>query len=275
MTTRASVFSGTVNAAGASAIVSCKRADFRRLVPDEPPLVDADALLVDVPCSGSGTGATRGDDLLRASRGEAAEDGIRAKGDSARLAGLAEVQATLLMSALQAPRAKRIVYSTCSIHQEECEDVVAKVLPTARSLGFDLAPALPAWPRRGRNGTKQSLLEAGGNPDLLLRTDPAEDFMDGFFVALFERKLQLFGSRCAASPAVSVADASSDPIGGGTAGGNPYRRKRKRKQCAMVEERRGRKSAAPELVEVRGAMSERRCRRLARRNQKLVTQQPL
>ena len=47
------------------------------------------------------------------------------------------------------PAAERIVYSTCSIHQIENEDVVKSVLPLAASHGFQLAPVHPQWPRRG------------------------------------------------------------------------------------------------------------------------------
>ncbi|CAI5963751.1 unnamed protein product [Closterium sp. NIES-64] len=77
------------------------------------------------------------------------------------------------------PSAERITYSTCSINERENEAVVAAVLPAALSCGFRLAPALPAWPRRGM------LSYPFGHQ--VVRTDPATDGTDGFFVALFER----------------------------------------------------------------------------------------
>ena len=57
---------------------------------------------------------------------------------------------------LAVPNAKRIVYSTCSIHTEEDEEVVMKALesPEARDFGWKIAPrsqVLPAWERRGRS----------------------------------------------------------------------------------------------------------------------------
>jgi hypothetical protein len=51
--------------------------------------------------------------------------------------------------------AKRIVYSTCSIHPEEDEQVVLSALksPLAKTHSWGLAPrsaVLPTWERRGR-----------------------------------------------------------------------------------------------------------------------------
>lgn len=47
------------------------------------------------------------------------------------------------------PAVERIVYSTCSIHQAENEDVIKSILPVASSYGFQLATPFPQWPRRG------------------------------------------------------------------------------------------------------------------------------
>jgi 16S rRNA C967 or C1407 C5-methylase (RsmB/RsmF family) len=56
---------------------------------------------------------------------------------------------TYRMSMITVPAVERIVYSTCSVHQRENEDVVKSVLPRALSLGFRLETALPQWKYRG------------------------------------------------------------------------------------------------------------------------------
>ena len=55
------------------------------------------------------------------------------------------------------PSVEKIVYSTCSIHPEENEQVVAAALQSTEATDgvFVLAPraaVLPAWPRRGQPG---------------------------------------------------------------------------------------------------------------------------
>ena len=80
------------------------------------------------------------------------------------------VQEKALRHALTLPSLQRLVYSTCSIHQQENEDVVKAVLPDAEKLGFKLQHALPAWSRRGLpvfQGTEK-LVRTGAILTLLL-----------------------------------------------------------------------------------------------------------
>ena len=62
---------------------------------------------------------------------------------------LAAFQEAALRHALRFPAARRVAYSTCSLHARENERVVAAVLEEARALGFELEAALPGWHRRG------------------------------------------------------------------------------------------------------------------------------
>ena len=73
-------------------------------------------------------------------------------------------------------------YSTCSLRAEEDEAVVAGALADAdiKKGGWRLAPALPAWPRRGRPHAGLDRAQS----DCLARADPSKDATGAFFVAL-------------------------------------------------------------------------------------------
>jgi 25S rRNA (cytosine2278-C5)-methyltransferase len=132
-------------------------------------------VLLDPSCSGSGM-SQRLDHLM---------DG----GDTPeRLQALAEFQLSALKHALSFPSASHVVYSTCSIHEVENEQVVANALEHLQSLdggaSFHLVPALPDWPRRGRAVGGLNTEQA----QCLVRCLASkEDATNGFFVALFER----------------------------------------------------------------------------------------
>ncbi len=119
-----------------------------------------DRVLVDAPCSGTGTIGRRPD---LATRWRAAE-----------LAGLQDLQSLILVAA--AERAKpggTILYAVCSVLREEGEDVVARALERAPWL----APApFAADPARAL---------AGDAPTLRLM--PRTHGTDGYFLASFLR----------------------------------------------------------------------------------------
>ncbi|KAH7445472.1 hypothetical protein KP509_01G010700 [Ceratopteris richardii] len=164
----------TVKLAGASN-VKVMHQDFLTLDVNKSPLSQVKAILLDPSCSGSGTVHRRLDHLLPSFASQET-GGV----DKPRLEKLAKFQKKALQFALSFPAVERVVYSTCSVHQQENEDVVSSVLEFAKSNGFQLGYPLPQWQQRG--------LPIFDGAEKLLRVEPSQD-MDGFFVALFERRL--------------------------------------------------------------------------------------
>jgi len=181
---------------------SCKnvepvRADFLDSDPQEYGKVTR--ILLDPSCSGSGI-VNRLDYLLEDGGNE--DDSQKQE----RLDKLAAFQLQMIQHAMRCevplslrlhllhltmtrhadPSVKRIVYSTCSTHKEEDEDVVSWALKTdeAQAGRWMLAPrreVLPTWERRG-------LAEHMDSPNLadsVIRCSPGEDHTNGFFVSCF------------------------------------------------------------------------------------------
>ncbi|KAI0834450.1 S-adenosyl-L-methionine-dependent methyltransferase [Hypoxylon sp. FL0890] len=111
----------------------------------------------------------------------------------ARLEALSSFQLTLLLHAMKFPAAKKITYSTCSVHAEENEQVVLKALQSnvARERGWRILSrdqqvrGLREWPVRG------SIEASDGNAEVAeacIRSykDDGRGVM-GFFVAGFVR----------------------------------------------------------------------------------------
>jgi len=152
--------------------IECRNIDAATLSANEA----FDLVLVDAPCSGTGT-LGRNPEIRHRLR---AED----------LTRQAERQRAILSAALRAVRpGDRVVYSTCSLEPEENDDVVAAVLaanPSARQLS--LAPAIAALDARHllADGAAASL-HAALTPSGALRLIPGAHSTDGFFVALLER----------------------------------------------------------------------------------------
>ncbi|XP_037596188.1 28S rRNA (cytosine-C(5))-methyltransferase isoform X2 [Cebus imitator] len=107
---------------------------------------------------------------------------------------------------------QRLVYSTCSLCQEENEDVVRDALQ--QNLGaFRLAPVLPTWPHRG--------LSRFPGAEHCLRASPETTLSGGFFVAVIER--------AEAPSSASQVEASAPEC---TPGPAPKRKKRRRQATA-------------------------------------------
>ncbi|KAJ1627011.1 S-adenosyl-L-methionine-dependent methyltransferase [Pavlovales sp. CCMP2436] len=182
---RADLLRRRVGEAGAEAIVYVHKADFLLVDPREH--ADVCALLCDPSCSGSGivTRVDVGPDSGAAAEGEAAQ-AVR------RIQALAEVQGRILCHALSFPAATVVVYSTCSVHCEENEGVVATALGAMEGAGWRLSVALPDWHRRGL--ASEGVALDAEQCARCLRCLP-EDGCGGFFVARFERELPSAGRR--------------------------------------------------------------------------------
>ncbi|KAJ2785047.1 hypothetical protein H4R18_000755 [Coemansia javaensis] len=165
-------------------IVAARCASFLDVDPRDPRYAAVECALVDPSCSGSGI-VDRMDALVDAHiagvRGAAQPSDAAA--DAARLRRLADFQAAAVLHAMRFPGVQRVSYSTCSVHAEENEAVVARVLRSQAE--FSLAPrdqVIPTWPRRGLETAGLTAAQAAS----LVRALP-EDGTHGFFVAGFVR----------------------------------------------------------------------------------------
>ena len=120
---------------------------------------DFDRVLVDAPCSGTGT-LRRRPEILRRLQAD----------DPARLAALAE---SILRSAASRARVGgSVLFAVCSVLEQECEAVVARVADVLEPAVFD-APELPP-----------ELVEGKTSVRLL----PGLHGTDGYFMACFRRR---------------------------------------------------------------------------------------
>jgi 16S rRNA (cytosine967-C5)-methyltransferase len=137
-----------------------------------PFAMNFDRILVDAPCSGTGTLARHPEIRWR----------LRPK----QLHEFHQLQVEILSNAAArlAPGGK-LVYSTCSLEFEENEQVVAEGLRRVSELRLAAKPEIgPAfWQRLAPNVQLSDLLDAVGQ----FRTMPGRNRTDGFFAAVLER----------------------------------------------------------------------------------------
>lgn len=152
--------------------IECRLADATAFTFDS----EFDAVLADVPCSGTGT-------LSR-------NPEIRHRLQPEDLPRHAERQRAILASALRAVRpGGRVAYSTCSLEPEENEEVVAAVLAeNANARVVQPGSVLEALRDRGvllESGAER--LQACLTPEGFLRLLPGALGTDGFFIAMVEK----------------------------------------------------------------------------------------
>ncbi|XP_027560773.1 probable 28S rRNA (cytosine-C(5))-methyltransferase [Neopelma chrysocephalum] len=187
-------------------VTGCQLAqqDFLAVDPGDPKYSRVTHILLDPSCSGSGM-VTRG-------------PGEEVAPSAERLQALAGFQRRVLGHALSFPALRRLVYSTCSLHREENEDVVQAVLQE-RGSAFRLVTAFPSWPCRG--------LAAFPGAESCLRASPAETLTQGFFVAVLERCKE--GADAPSSLPVA-AEEKPQPREEKEPGAAPRKRKRKKQR---------------------------------------------
>ncbi|NWU97932.1 NSUN5 methyltransferase, partial [Upupa epops] len=176
--------------------------DFLTVDPSNPKYSKVTCILVDPSCSGSG--------IVSRVPGE------EAAASAERLQALSGFQRKVLSHALSFPAIRRVVYSTCSLHKEENEDVVRAVLQEQGS-AFRLVNAFPSWPCRG--------VAAFPGAEGCLRASPADTLTQGFFVAVLERC-----EEGAAPPSCLSAAAEEKPKRGEETELRAAPKKRKRKK---------------------------------------------
>ncbi|XP_063059271.1 probable 28S rRNA (cytosine-C(5))-methyltransferase [Engraulis encrasicolus] len=153
--------------------VTCHRLanqDFLKVNPQDADYRDVKHILLDPSCSGSGMVCLRDGSSEQPEEQTQEADAQQAS----RLAALSAFQQRCLLHALSFPQVQRVVYSTCSIHSQENEQVVTACLQ--QNPNFRLVRLLPQWPERGLPPHTHCL-----------RASTTKTLTHGFFVAMFER----------------------------------------------------------------------------------------
>lgn len=173
--------------AGGLDCITIHHADFTTTRPEDFPEITG--MLVDPSCSGSGIFGRAFDEQEEIDEEEAKEKLAE------RLSKLSSFQCKIVKHALSFPNVRQVVYSTCSIHNEENEGVVKKLLedPDVQQQGWKVSrreDVLPTWPRRGNPDVFEGFPDKNALAESCVRTLPKVDGGIGFFAVSFERSLE-------------------------------------------------------------------------------------
>lgn len=171
--------------AGGLNCITIHHADFTTTRPQD--FSEITGMLVDPSCSGSGIFGRAFDEQ------EDDLDADEAKEKLAdRLTRLSNFQFKIVKHALSFPNVRKVVYSTCSIHDEENEGVVKKLLEDedVQKQGWRVSKrcnVLPTWPRRGHENVFDGYENKKELAEGCVRSIPKVDGGIGFFAVSFER----------------------------------------------------------------------------------------
>ncbi|KAJ3213654.1 putative 28S rRNA (cytosine-C(5))-methyltransferase [Dinochytrium kinnereticum] len=204
--------------------ITPRNVSFLEVKPGSEEYREVEYILLDPSCSGSGI-VRRLDHLLTVVICKGAEDneehGETPQTEKSRVDALADFQVSVLMHAFKFPNVKKVVYSTCSKHAEENENVVKRVLAAQKR--FRLArKVFPGWERRG--------LDIVEGHESLVRSVPEEDHVIGFFVALFERVATEGEDEGEDADAMAEVETRSSQEERGERGDKKKKKKKKKKQ---------------------------------------------
>jgi 25S rRNA (cytosine2278-C5)-methyltransferase len=158
--------------------VDVKNADFLGVDVTAEEFASVRSILCDPSCSGSGLIRS----LDRTSDGVIEENEDDGTDEDDRLSRLQQMQLSVVRKAMSFPTVCNVVYSTCSIHDKENEDVVAEVLISNPDWTVVSPPTFSEWPRRGHDHENLTQTQS----QALIRCLP-QDGLNGFFVANFVR----------------------------------------------------------------------------------------
>ncbi len=134
-------------------------------------------ILLDPSCSGSGM-------TNRIKFGDADRELVK---DKKRLWNLEALQRRMISHAMSFPNVQKIVYSTCSIHEEENENVVRYALDHCDDQ-FELVNIFEETWTNGRGICKNEDDLNKYKLSYCIRTSYEQNLTNGFFVSCFKRK---------------------------------------------------------------------------------------
>ncbi|ODV60624.1 rRNA (cytosine-C5-)-methyltransferase RCM1 [Ascoidea rubescens DSM 1968] len=192
---RGEILKKMINKAGAKDCVNVKIGDFTRCKKND--YQNVTKMIIDPSCSGSGIFRRAVDDMILQKNNIEEELSLKKKIDIGRIEKLSSFQFSIVKFGLLFPNVKKVVYSTCSIHPEENEQVVIDLLNDfeIKSKNWRLCSkdeVIPQWKRRG---WKKEFIKKGysiqDSEDLAagcVRSLPKLDGGIGFFAASFIRE---------------------------------------------------------------------------------------